>query len=399
MLITRKEVDTMNTIIVNKIIVSKIFISLLLVAALFAYSSTQNVLGVQFQGPNPCPVVVDESHASSRAEFYESNVSRGKFSSRAGLYELRVVPKADEKTYEQFIADILTASSTIDPKLWQVYCKDYIEPWVLEYPQVEWDNENFRFILGRLVRDNSGNPEYTRLDYQGYFYSIGVEHLYTYASSDPDMFKRMQYAAVDYLGYVGASIGDRDLMNLGYYKHTQVFHRKIHEVFHLNLPNSEWANGIQSRVVNTKYGEAVVTDVNTWDGEFTGKNGINSLDDLRTDLQEYVIKDRFSYEYDRLEKLLVDRGTSVDAFIGKTIRWSDQNPPLNPPDGKPDDVTLTRSGILAGTMVNGAEGVVTLLLNNINQTTEPSIDRRVQYVLGYVQDFAGYDVPPFKSSR
>jgi hypothetical protein len=74
----------------------------------------------------------------------------------------------------------------------------------------------------------------------------------------------MSYKSTNTLGFVGYQFGEALLIDLGYYDD------------------------------NVFYGNGAAK--NTWDGTWTGKNGVNSLDDFKTKAaQELAIKEAFGY--------------------------------------------------------------------------------------------------------
>ena len=156
----------------------------------------------------------------------------------------------------------------------------------------------------------------------------------------------MQYTSVNALGFVGYQFGEPLLIDLGYYQG------------------------------NTG---------NLWTGQFTGKNGVDSLATLKTDLQESIILDAFGYNLDVIESGLEAKGTSLDALIGSQRTYVDTS-------GQSVTVTLTLTGILAAAHLRGAWGTLDLLNNG-----SASADEYGTSILKYIQQFGAYDAPGYST--
>lgn len=177
---------------------------------------------------------------------------------------------------------------------------------------------------------------------------VGENNWQAYQSGDLT-WEQMQYKSMNSLGFVGYQFGEALLIDLGYYKD------------------------------DVYYGNGAAT--NTWDGTFTGKNGIHSLDDLKTDLQEHVIRDAFGYNLNVIKAGLAASGKSLDDFIGQDFTYQDTN-------GAQVTVTLSMTGILAASHLRGAWGTLALLQNGSS-----SADENGTSILKYIQQFGGYDAP------
>jgi len=159
----------------------------------------------------------------------------------------------------------------------------------------------------------------------------------------------MAYKSMNSLGFVGFQFGEALLIDLGYYDAT------------------------------TFYGNGAST--NTWAGTWTGKNGVNSLEDFMTkDAQQVAIREAFGYNLSILEQQLSNSGQSLSDFIGQTASYS-QN-------GETVSVELTLTGILAAAHLRGAWGTATLLQNGA-----VSQDEYGTSILQYVEQFGGFEAP------
>ncbi len=159
----------------------------------------------------------------------------------------------------------------------------------------------------------------------------------------------MAYKSMNTLGFVGYQFGEALLIDLGYYDD---------DVF---------------------YGNGAST--NTWDGSWTGKNGVSSLDEFTTQsAQDVAIREALGHNMKIIEAGLSAAGQSLDDFVG-TTRTYNQN-------GTEVSVQLTLSGILAGAHLSGAYAVVNLLLSD-----SVAADEFGTSILQYIEQFGGFDTP------
>ncbi|WP_299473499.1 hypothetical protein [uncultured Roseibium sp.] len=166
--------------------------------------------------------------------------------------------------------------------------------------------------------------------------------------TDPE-WEAMAYRSMNSLGFVGFQFGEALLIDLGYYDD---------DVF---------------------YGNGAST--NSWDGNWTGKNDVNSLEDFTTkDAQNVAIQEAFGYNLQVLENQLGNSGQSLSDFIGQTASYT-QN-------GETVTVELTLTGVLAAAHLRGAWGTASLL-----QSGAVSTDEYGTSILQYIDQFGGYDAP------
>ena len=164
-----------------------------------------------------------------------------------------------------------------------------------------------------------------------------------------DEWKEMSYKSTNSLGFVGYQFGEALLIDLGYYD-----------------DDFYYGNGAP-RI--------------TWDGTWTGKNGVESLDDFKTEeAQEVAIREAFGYNLQVIEKMLAAQGKSVDDYIGTTGRYQD--------GGQTVEVEITLTGLLAAAHLRGGTGAVNLLLNDA-----VSQDEYGTSILQYMEQFGGFDAP------
>ncbi len=164
-----------------------------------------------------------------------------------------------------------------------------------------------------------------------------------------DEWDAMSYRSMNSLGFVGYQFGEALLIDLGYY---------TDDVY--------YGNGAAS---------------NTWDGNWTGKNGVNSLDDFTTEAaQERAIQEAFGYNLQVIETGLGYQGENLSDYLGTTRTYIDT--------GQEVTVTLTMTGIMAAAHLRGAWGTLSLL-----QGGNVSTDEYGTSILRYIDQFGGYDAP------
>ncbi len=161
----------------------------------------------------------------------------------------------------------------------------------------------------------------------------------------------LQYSSENFIGFVGYQFGEPILIDLGYYEFDST------------------------------------PGVNDFTGTFTGKNGVNNLDDLKTNIQEQIILDEFQLNLDRIEIGLGNAGRSLDEFIGTTITATDT-------DGSQAQVELSLTGILASAHLRGAFGTLDFLLNSVASADEIGTSN-----IQFIEQFGGFDAPSIAELR
>ncbi|MBT8169507.1 hypothetical protein [Falsiruegeria litorea] len=159
----------------------------------------------------------------------------------------------------------------------------------------------------------------------------------------------MSYQSTNSLGFVGYQFGEALLIDLGYYDDDKFY-----------------GNG---------------ESTNTWDGAWTGKNGVNSLDEFKTKAaQEVAIQEAFGHNLKIIQNGLAQQGKTLGDFLGTTTTYND--------NGTQVTVELTLTGIMAAAHLRGAFGTLNLLLNGAVSNDEYGTS-----ILRYVDQFGGYDGP------
>lgn len=176
-----------------------------------------------------------------------------------------------EDTADGFFRLLLNVESNISPDEPLPAEVDY---WAVEAP-------------GRLRRnpaDGKAVPE--RITFSAFLDRTGVAGL----ASGPGGLAVAQYAVINPWGFVGYQFGEALLIDLQYYRPAvetvtvEGQSMPLPSYYASALPESTWQHGRTRQVF---YDEAanivrVGTDVNTWQGTFTGRDGVSCLADLRT---------------------------------------------------------------------------------------------------------------------
>ena len=292
--------------------------------------------------------------------------------------------KVLQKTYQQFLGEILAFESSIDPRDAAQYKEQYFgNDMITSYPKV--------VSPGHVYRDDAGNYVNAPMNLRDYFTTIDVIEIYNPDNTNPLMFQAMQYSVINFLGFIGYQFSESDLQVLGYYNYAK--DDQGYPIYYVDVPTSNWAHGVRDKVMAIKQPDGTtqnihVTDVNRWGGTFTGKGGIYTLKDFKSGKSDAIAKDHFTFKYNNIVKLLAADQKTVKDFIGTTLYWDQLDPSLKPPKNVPNAVVVTYSGLLAGAHLRGAEGVYQLLVEHKNPQDEVGTA-----ILQYVYQFGGYQTP------
>lgn len=188
-------------------------------------------------------------------------------------------------------------------------CHDwYVRNWnvpVMTFPRVS--------SPGRLLRGGDGKHILAQGTVEEYFAALGVAKYFR--RNDPDCLVEMQYRSTNGWGYIGYQLGEALLFERGYYR-PQIVREFIDTEFR-ELPlfycgevaEETWRDGL----VQQPFYEAssdrwiLATDVNRWDGSFTGKGNIWRLEELFTpELQDGMMVDIMCQNLAQLKQLLKD---------------------------------------------------------------------------------------------
>jgi hypothetical protein len=169
-----------------------------------------------------------------------------------------------------------------------------------------------------------------------------------------------QYQARDSLNFVGKYMfGESILKELGYY---------LPPLDQYGVPYYYQGNPNQEPYKNL------------WQGTWTGKAGIDSLEEFinSPSAQEQAIREAMRLYWKRITEILAHNGSSIDFHLGKDtaeLSLSDRQ------------IRVTRSGLLAGAHLRGAQAIVDWLLRG-----QENPDERGTSIVDYVDEFGGYNL-------
>lgn len=150
--------------------------------------------------------------------------------------------------------------------------RDVLDYWAVEEP-------------GRLRRSwDTGEALRERVTVREFLSCTGV--LGQFADRDRIGIEAVQSAVINPWGFVGFQFGEALLIDLGYYEPETVATKangaetRMPSYYAGPVAPETWRHGRTSFVPPGE--NRVATDVNTWRGTFTGKDGVQSLADLRT---------------------------------------------------------------------------------------------------------------------
>jgi hypothetical protein len=149
-------------------------------------------------------------------------------------------------------------------------------------------------------------------------------------------------------------------------------------------PVHPWRVGVTSHLHQPvgKRRAVMATSTNTWKGNFTGKNGVYSLRDLRDScIQEKVIRDIMAATQRALERSYASLGLGSPASfpISKRILIAPSLPLV--------EISCTSSGLLAAAHLCGLTAVVDFLTKDVIARDEFGTS-----ILDYLLELGGYRV-------
>lgn len=295
------------------------------------------------------------------------------------------VAVAERGGFSAFLDALRAFESGIDPERHAFYVENFRRP-VLQYPPVS--------SPGEVVRDpETGGYAPEPCTVEEYFRRLGVLHLFD--EQRPRSLVAMQYASTNALGFVGYQLGEAVLIDTGYYRAARrpvaagnlspedaQAHRDgepptCDSLYVGGIDDRAWRDGRTTHLHRSPdTGELVLaTHVNRWRGEFLGKAGISSFDDLRGQAaQEILIRDILRFNHDRLVRRLAENGAELGPLLAQAL-------PRSGP-------AATVSGVLAAAHLCGAYGAADALV----QGTAPS-DEFGTSMHAYLARFSGYRTP------
>lgn len=268
-----------------------------------------------------------------------------------------------------FLSALLAMESGIDMDQFPWYVENF-DQLAMAYAAVE--------APGRIARDAAtGTRVEERITVREYFSRLDVLHLFD--DGRPLSIKNMQYHSTNALGFIGYQFGEAVLISSEYYEPARVEvllngKREWVESYYVGgIPDKVWARGVRQVLHRPEGQDAMIlaTDVNLWKGKFTGKNGVSTLDDLKSgEKQDAIMSDI----------LLMNEATLLSLLRHPSMLVSPERVP-----GGHSEITL--SGILAAAHLCGAWGVAKFLNSGV-----VSADEFGTSILLYLQKFSGYEL-------
>jgi hypothetical protein len=242
---------------------------------------------------------------------------------------------------------------------------------VLKYPEV--------ISPGRLLRDSeTGLHQLIPMTIKEYFLSLGVHDLFDI--HDKNCLKKMQYCSINPWGYVGYQFGEECLSDIGYYTkqkcHIDIENDQLDVIryYRGGLEPTTWKDDRTEILLEEE--RVILTDVNRWQGSFTGKNGVYRFEDLKSPyIQEIIIREAMRANFNQLSVNLNFHNTSVESCMKR--EW-EHNDTL---------VKCSISGILACCHLLGPNSTSAFLISS----EIPSDDLGTS-VLDYMSRFGHYDL-------
>jgi hypothetical protein len=267
------------------------------------------------------------------------------------------------RTFEQFLCALLAAESGLDPACFDWYVQNYEEP-IVRTLRVS--------APGRVVRDPAtGVPLIHVVTVAEYLDGLGV--LDRFDRGDRGCVRSMQFRAMNALGFIGYQFGEALLISTGHYRarRVRIDGRELDAYYSGSVAVSTWSGG-RCEAVHRLPGtdtDIVATDVNRWDGSFTGKDGIASLADLKSVVgQERLIRRAMAYAHAvMVDGLSCSRLTLDEVLVRRGV---------------------TLSGTLAAAHLCGPFAVTAFLISG-----QDACDELGTSLSSYLGRFAGYEIP------
>ena len=357
---------------------------------------------------------------------------------------------------QTFLDSLRAFESGTNPAKTEWYIKNYVEGATVTYAKL---TEDGRLAEGRVI------PEAGTI--QDYFSKIKTADIFEKAMEELGIFSRdgngnitvneeaiteqnlglaqevvegMQYSVVNPWGFVGYQLGEAAMIDAGYYTPADAFDTNGNPILNgAGEPLKSyymWTSGVgfdrdadgqpiptpmkwndsYTELVKTSPENAtlVVTPQNRWEGTFTGKNGVNSFEDLLDPAkQNLAVRDLMAFNITVVNNQLTASGKTLDDVIGNEYPYSFKSSYTaeeleNLREGDPDakiTVTgennngilktysvqvetlaeITMSGILASSHLLGAWGTAAAL-----QSGQFGVDETGTSGLKYMYDFGGH---------
>lgn len=289
------------------------------------------------------------------------------------LAGLLLPPDLAGEDFATFLSTLLAFESGIDPALIADYEAKYDVAGATTYWQMR-DIGDFSYP----DTDQSGNLISVPMSYREYFTALRVNDLWEAVANGQhteQLVYQMQCASMNAWNFIGYQLGEAVLIDAGHYIPEQATWTdgQNYDRYYI-WTGDAWIGDEVERLYQIPEGPTIIaTRINTWKGEFTALNDINTVSDLRQALSmEKAMRNVIWRNVDYIEAHL---GTlSLEEALAKS--WED------PATGA--TVQSTMSGIIAGAHLAGAQGATNLLVND-----QFTADETGTSILTYLQKFGG----------
>ncbi|ROP59004.1 hypothetical protein EDF81_1787 [Enterobacter sp. BIGb0383] len=261
--------------------------------------------------------------------------------------------------FADFLRELLDFESGLSVNNIELFRSGYNNPEAVNYVVThirEADGVRYPTWTGGVL-------QYKKMSYKEYFTVLGVDDIWSADEANGGATKetllKMQFKSLNWLNFVGYQVGEAVLFEAGYYippAATTASGEKTYKYY--VWTELSWADDQyeQEYLMDGATTPIIVTRANTWLGTFTGKHGVNSLEDLRTvDGQNFAIRDVMWHNVDTIYGLIDASTQSLSDVFKKSFPWSG--------GGESGTVDVTMSGILAAAHLSGAQGTTKLLLD------------------------------------
>lgn len=236
---------------------------------------------------------------------------------------------------------------------------------------------------GRVVRDfNSGSPISEAMTGRQWLLSVGIEEVPE--SLLPNEWERYAVKVVNALGFRGVQFGESAMTALGLYVPVVVNVNgvRVPRYYDYVFSDSVWAGGVVERLCRDEHGtpKFMCTDVNRWDGEWTGRIGVFHLSDL-CDVSKHLavacalwafnVRRTFEYLRVRSSTCLLESLEEPCSVLGRRVGFH-----------------VSLPGLVAGMHLVGPNRMMRFLRGGDSPSDEYGTD-----VILYLKKFSTYGLP------
>lgn len=282
-------------------------------------------------------------------------------------------------SFQEFLDALRAFESGLDPANLSDYIAGYDDPAAINYFEITERNPGEEGTERAPKVDGAGAYVRRDMSYQEYFQILKVDEIWQAAGGNPteDTIRQMQFKSTNPWNFVGYQLGEGVMSDAGVYKIPTVlwddsFYYPRYYIFQdeHTWMDDEWEELVTAPWDPTK--QILATRANFWEGEFTGRDGINSLDDLKDETKhEMAMRDAIWHNVDYILRN-IDGQMTLEQALSKT--WVDPQTSRT--------VRSSMSGIIASAHLSGAQATVDLLLHDVVVGDETGTS-----ILSYMEQF------------